>query len=148
MVTDGASGPYLVPGDDIWDDDDDLYQDEHHAAPEHRDAQGAAIDPDDDPYGEPIDDPVFDGREDEAAASRMARWGSQSMAGAAMLGFGRGLEKVLHQPEPTEVIREADDETDDPDRPVSLSMVPGHPERSVAHVRRWLLGRRARGEVE
>lgn len=150
---DVARTPHLLPSDDIWDDDDEWESsgiadaedrwgdpaDEVH----WRDAQVVMHDDDGTVYEEPFDDPVYDGGEDEAAASRMVRWGHESLMGAAMMGFGRGLEKVLHQPEPTEILFEVDDDTDEPERAVSLLLVPGHPERSVAHVRRWLLRRRA-----
>lgn len=141
---DAAPVPHLLPPDDIWDDDGgDAWDPNGEDLLHWRDAQVVMHDADGVVYEEPFDDPVYDGGEDEAVASRMARWGHESLMGAAMMGFGRGLEKVLRQPEPTEILFEVDDDTDEPEKPVSLLLVPGHPERSVAYVRRWLLRRRA-----
>ncbi len=148
----------LVPPDDIWDDDpidegrpptglDGRGADTADDSWTWRDAQVVVHDLDGEPFGEPWDDPVYDGGEAEAVASRMARWGHSSFGGAAMLGFGRAMEKVLREPEPTEIVSEVDDDADQPLRPVDLHLVPGHPERSVAYVRRWMLRRGSRRDA-
>jgi hypothetical protein len=122
----------IVPSADIWDEDDEEWL---------PDAQTVVHGPDGEPLEEPLDDPVYDGRTDEAMASRMARWGRESVLGAGLVGVGRGIENVLQPKEPTEIVIEVDAERSGPDDPVTLYLVDVHPEQSVAVVRPWLLGR-------
>jgi hypothetical protein len=133
-------GGGIVPSADIWDDDDWM-----------PDAQTVIHGPDGEPLEEPLDDPVYDARTDEAMASRMARWGRESVLGAGMAGAGRAIESFIRVERKTEIVIEVEADRTGPDDPVSLYLVDEHPEESVAIVRPWLLGvprrRRRRGQA-
>ncbi len=135
-----ASGGGIVPSADIWDDDEWM-----------PDAQTVIHGPDGEPLEEPLDDPVYDGRGDEAMASRMARWGHESVLGAGMAGAGRAIESFIKVERKTEIVIEVEAARSGPDDPVTLHLVDDHPEESVAIVRPWLLGvprrRRRRGQA-
>jgi len=124
-----ASGGGVVPSADIWDDDEWM-----------PDAQTVIHGPDGEPLEEPLDDPVYDGRSDEAMASRMARWGRESVLGAGMAGAGRAIESFIKVERKTEIVIEVEAARSGPDDPVTLHLVDDHPEESVAIVRPWLLG--------
>ncbi len=135
-----AVGGGIVPSADIWDDDEWM-----------PDAQTVIHGPDGEPLEEPLDDPVYDARTDEAMASRMARWGRESVLGAGMAGAGRAIESFIRVERKTEIVIEVEAERSGPDDPVTLHLVDDHPEESVAIVRPWLLGvprrRRRRGQA-
>ena len=130
-----------MPSADIWDDDEWM-----------PDAQTVIHGPDGEPLEEPLDDPVYDARTDEAMASRMARWGHESVLGAGTAGAGRAIESFIRVERKTEIVIEVEADRTGPDDPVEP--VPGrkeHPQESVAIVRPWLLGvphhRRRRGQA-
>lgn len=85
-----------------------------------------------------LDDPVFDGRDDEAIASRIARWGQTSAFGAGLYAAGLAIERIISPRDPVEIEIQNDTEDDEPDRPVSVHLDPDNPGEGVAVVRPWL----------
>lgn len=93
---------------------------------------------DDDVGPAPTDDPLYDGRSDEAVASRMARWGQTSVFGASLYAAGLGIQKILDPKEPVEIQIQVDATDDEPDQPVTVVIDPDQPGEATAVVRPWL----------
>ena len=152
----------VVPSADIWDDDDDWQpgDDDPSDADDPAwlvEAQRVVHDSDDSEVGADSDealaaeavaagaglaeDPTFDGRSDEAIASRIARWSRTSMVGASIAGMGLGLQKIFDPKDPVQIEIQVDDDLDDPLDPVEVKLDRDHPELSTATVRPWLFGK-------
>lgn len=154
----------LVPGADIWDDvdeadeadlvgdaddvDDVRWMAEAQVVVNDRPLTGSLLD-DDALAVEAVaapsgldDDLTYDGRSDEALASRLSRWGRTSMVGAGLSAIGFGLQKVLDPKEPIQIEIEVDGDADDDMRdPVKVTLDRDHPDQSVARLRPWLIGK-------
>lgn len=156
----------VVPGADIWDDDDLV------EATDGTDLDGEADDVvdietrrqvhqsrmaeakwDDDTWlteaqivAHVDDDGAHDGSRGveaddddhtEAFGTKIQRWGSTSMLGASLSGIGIGLQKILTPREPIQIEIQVDDDSDDRLDPVEVKLG-GSPDESVALLRPWL----------
>lgn len=155
----------VVPGADIWDDDDDdLTGDDAGSThvidleSERRDLDARSADEewDDDSWlteaqvvAHVDDDGVHDGSRGveaddddttEAFGTKMQRWGTSSMLGASLSGLGLGLQQVLRPKETTQIEIRVEDDTDDDLDPIEVRLG-DVPEDSVAVLRPWLADR-------
>ena len=148
----------VVPGADIWHDDDDDWVPEplhlvHSVAPDpdaSHDEDDAAdeawlveahvvVHPDDEgPHDGSAGVEVDDDDDREAFGSKVQRWSSTSVLGASLAGIGIGLQKALLPRDPIQIEIEADDDEDDHLDPVKVKLDQERPERSVAVLRPWL----------
>jgi hypothetical protein len=149
----------VVPGADIWDDDDDWEPeplrlvhsdgsdvDSVPASAEDDDGddeawlveaqivQHASDVPNDGSAGIVVDDD--DGR--EAFGSKLQRWSGTTALGMSLSGIGIGLEKAIFNRDPMQIEIEVDGDEDDHLDPVKVKLDQEHPDRSVAVLRPWL----------
>ena len=147
----GLPAGSVVPSADIWDDDDDWepgHDDTYVMAPDGTWVSATSV-ADVDYTGDDPDavaaaleaDPTYDGRTDEAAASRVSKWGKSNLAGLGLSAIGFGIQKVLEPQNPVEIEMQVDDNSGDPDGPINVVLDQDHPENSVATVRPWLFGK-------
>lgn len=148
----------VVPGADIWDDDDDWVPE-----PLQLVHSSDRVESDDDDGDDPTweheahvavhaDDPgrhdgsdgveVDDDDDHEAFGSKLQRWSRTSVVGASLAGMGIGLQQVINPRDPIQIEIEADDDEDDHLDPVKVKLDKERPERSVAILRPWLQDRR------
>ncbi len=151
----GLPAGSVVPGADIWDDDEDdvIDLDERRA---HEYAEAADTEWDDESWlhdaqvvAHVDDDGAHDGsrgveadddEDTEAFGTKMQRWGTSSMLGVTLSGVGFGIQKVLEPRETTQIEIRVDDDTSDRLDPVEVKLGED-PEHSVAVLRPWLRGR-------
>ena len=149
----------VVPGADIWDDDDDWEPEPlrlvHSVEPEV--ASGASDLDEDDSDDEawlieaqivrhaseaPEDGSagvvVDDDDDREAFGSKLQRWSGTTALGMTLSGIGLGIEKAIFQRDPMQIEIEVDDDEDDHLDPVKVKLDEERPERSVAVLRPWL----------
>lgn len=143
----------VVPGADIWDDDDDvepidfterLDQVGRDAADEEwddqswlQDAQVVAHVDDDGVHDGSRGVEADDDETTEAFGTKMQRWGTSSMLGVTLSGVGFGIQKVLDPRESAEVEIRVDDDTDDRLDPIEVKLG-DDPADAVAFLRPWL----------
>lgn len=160
----------VVPGADIWDDDDDLDMEidmeidldidlsvaDLSERREHDLADAADAEWEDEAWLQDAhvvahvdDDGVHDGSRGveadddettEAFGTKMQRWGTSSMLGVTLSGIGFGIDKVLNPRESTQIEIQVDDESDDHLDPVEVKLGED-PEHSIAVLRPWLRDR-------
>lgn len=153
----------VVPGADIWDDDDDdidassdIDSDDIVDIETRRQvhqSRMAEAEWDDESWlteaqivAHVDDDGAHDGSRGveaddddhtEAFGTKIQRWGSTSMLGASLSGIGIGLQKILTPREPIQIEIQVDDDSDDHLDPVEVKLG-GSPDESVALLRPWL----------
>ena len=153
----------VVPGADIWDDDDDLIDASNDTETDDvidietrrqvHQSRLAEAEWDDEAWlteaqvvAHVDDDGAHDGSRgveadddasQEAFGTKLQRWGSTSMLGASLSGLGIGLDKVLRPREPIQIEIQVDDDSDDHLDPVEVKLG-ASPDESVALLRPWL----------
>lgn len=144
----------VVPGADIWDDDDEGGVADFGGHREDVLAAAADAEWDDESWLQDAhvvahvdDDGAHDGSRGveadddettEAFATKVQRWGTSSMLGVTLSGIGFGIQKILDPRKTTEVEIRVDDDTDDRLDPVEVKLG-DDPEHSIAVLRPWLV---------
>lgn len=77
---------------------------------------------------------------------RFEQWMRRSTAGVLMTGIAVGLQEALELPRQNPpFVMKAPGEPDRPDGAIDIEFDPDHPERTVARIRPWLLGKKDAG---
>lgn len=143
----------VVPGADIWDDDDDgdvigsaerreddLSEDADTEWDDETWLQDAHVVAHVDDDGEHDGSRGVEGDDDEtteALGTKMQRWGTSSMLGMSLSGIGFGIQKVLEPKASGQIEIRVDDDSNDHLDPVEVKLGED-PEHSIAVLRPWL----------
>lgn len=125
---DGAAKS-IVPGAEIWDDDDDTWI---------HDAQTVVHPSDSGPHDGSRGVEADDDDTTLALGSKIQRWAGSSALGASLAGFGIAIDKVLFDRDPTQIEIQAEDDTDSHPKPIQVKINENDPQASMAVLRPWL----------